>query len=314
MFTVIGIDQRPEEKHVFILRISSDLRIYIAHAEVVNSSLDFNESKVLEYCIALAKRWGVESGVVDGEPDFSFATGFGSAFPKGMIWLADYAESDHAIRWSDSTDQEAVKKTAREASYPWFVKLDRYKHLLFSLNLIKNGRVKIPKDVYSSKVQDIRINGKLTPKAVGAEFQTHFENIAKRTIAITDKDPNTKEILNQGREKSVFHHLAIEPHFVHAYAYAIAALMRRIPENELWTPARETPAHDPSYTGQIMKTHAVPKKKMCAHCKYFELNPRDANGWGFCSNEFVAKKQGTTPPLSTRPSLQNCDFFEVTKN
>ena len=77
-------------------------------------------------------------------------------------------------------------------------------------------------------MQELDKGGKPVPTPLAAELREHLENIARTSVEIIDTDRNTKEPIRTGRYRYLFKHLAVEPHFAHAYAYAIAGLMRRM--------------------------------------------------------------------------------------
>jgi hypothetical protein len=312
-FTAIGIDQRPEEKHVIILRLSPAGRVYLVHVEVVQSSKEMTEQRVLEHCVALAKAWRCDIGVVDRMPDYSFSSGFGRAFPNGTIWLAEYSEEmEQPVKWSDQDDDEAIRKSAAEAKYAYIIKIDRYKHLLQAFNLFKNRRVVVPANAFEGRVQEIYKGGRRTIVPVAAELREHLENIAKTSMEIIEADRQTKEPIRTGRYRYLFKHLACDPHFAHAYSYAVAGLMRRMGTTTITGGQTEPGPKPPKPTEMIAqlpnmaqpRNLAAPFKKTCGSCKSFKTNP--AGGLGWCHNELVALGLNAHPPVKTSSSMTNC--------
>jgi hypothetical protein len=320
-YTAIGIDQRPEEKHVTVWRLGPGGRVYLCHLEVVMGA-DYRSARdperaVLERCIDIARQWQVDIGVVDRMPDYSFSSGFGRAFPHGVIWLAEYDEEmDQPLKWSDQADDEKIRKSAAEAKYEYIVKIDRYKHLLQAFNLFKYHRAVIPADAFERRVQEIFKRGQRTPTPLAAELREHLENIAKTSIEIVETDRQTREPIRTGRYRYLFKHLAVEPHFAHAYAYAIAGLMRRMGTTTITGARKDASPKQPitgDYAAQLPKhlrprNLSAPFKRACASCKHFQ--PNLGGGLGWCHNPRVAFELGAPkPPVRTSPGMTNCRHY-----
>lgn len=300
-WTAMGVDQRGVEKHVVIARWGQGGRVYLAHLEVVERSGE----EAAAYLAHLAREWGVDIVIVDAEPSYDLAVSLGRRLPRGMVWLADYVhDRPQPLEWSDQRDREAIRKSSGEAKWEFWVFIDRYKHLLQAQMLFVNRRVALPVD-FEAKVQELRRLGQRMPVSLGLEFRSHFENIARTTIPRRRRDAEGREVEEEPRY--TWRHLALDPHFVHAWGYAVAGLMRRGGTSEVVRP-RERGALEPTgYQAQLppdLRPQSQ-RKAECASCRYFRPNP-DGEGMGLCQNPVVAGTLGVPPPVRTSPRTVGC--------
>lgn len=302
-WTAMGVDQRGAEKHVVIARWGPGGRVYLAHLEIVERSGE----EASAYLAHLAQEWGVDIVIIDAEPSYDLAVSVGRRLPRGMVWLADYVHGrPQPIEWSDQRDREAIRKSTGEAKWEYLVFLDRYKHLLQAQMLFVNRRVALPVD-FEARVQELRRMGQRVPVSLGLEFRAHFENIARATIPRRRKDEQGRVI--EEEPEYTWRHLALDPHFVHAWGYAVAGLMRRGGTTEVVRPKEERPT---PYQGQLppeLRPAPPPVKGACAGCRFFRENPEGGLGW--CENPLVAASLNAQPPVRTSPRTTGCKFFRA---
>ncbi len=310
-FTAMGIDQRGVEKHAVIMRLGGGGRVYLAHLEIIEKS----GKEAIDYTAWLARTWAVDVVVCDLMPSYDYSAGLGRALPPGRVWLAEYIPRDQPLTWSDQVEREAIRPSSGEAKYEYLVQIDRYKHLLQAFTLLKNHRVILPNDL-TAKLQEVTRDGRRVPVPVALELRKHLENIARVGIPKRRRDPQTGEMIDTGQFEYTFRHLAVDPHFAHAYGYAVAGLMRRMGTTTI-TGAKEpnVSAPDPhDYAAQLPerlrpRSLAAPFKRECAACSHFRANPEGGLGW--CDNPRVAQSLGANPPVRTSSGMTNCRYFRA---
>lgn len=316
--TAIGIDQRPEEKHVVVLRVSPNKRFYVTHLEIIQSTATMDERAVIGATIALIRYWKADVVVIDRMPDSTYSGAVGRAFPDEVVWLAEYQDQGtQDIRWSDEDDLETVRKTAQEFKFAFIVKLVRYNHLLQAFNLWKNNRVILPHNAFEQKFVELRRDGVKQPVPLAAEFRDHLKNIAKISVPVYKTHPLTKEQLHTGKYKYIFRNIALDPHFAHAYGYAIAAASRRIGTTMLTMLGSEPQKKAEGEVELLLegtKVTELKKKttKTCAECRFF-TSPPEGKTLGSCSNALVAKQWNAEPPVQTKADYTNCRHFSRQK-
>lgn len=311
-FTAMGIDQRATEKHLVILRLGPGRRVYLAHLEIVPGTSD---QDAITRCVALAQRWGVDIAVVDAMPSYGFASGLGRALPRKQGWLAFYTQGDRdqPLLWSDQRDNEKLKHAHDEGKYEFVVHLDRYKHLLQAFNLFVNHRVVVPADAMEKRLQEIYKDGKKQTVPLAAELRYHLQNIARTKI------PRLRRLAGQeidtGTYIYVFRNVAVDPHFAHAYGYAVAGLLRRMDNARLERIEHESAVPPPkvgSLHDQLPKSyrpaeHSHSFRRSCDRCRFFQASPK--GGLGKCFNKLKAEAFGAEPPLFTSSRATNCKQF-----
>jgi hypothetical protein len=312
--TSMGIDQRPGEKHVTVVRKSSDGRFYLAHLEVVERS----GQDAVTYCVELARRWKVDILVVDSMPAYDFAVGLGRTLGERLVWLAEYVhDRDQPIEWSDQRDRESVRKTSGEAKYEQIVKIDRYKHLLQFLTAWRERRVVLPVNL-GEKVQEVTRDGKRVQVQVGFELGRHLENIVKASIPRKRRDPVSGLEIDTGQFDETFRHRAVDPHFVHSMGYAVAGLMRDSPRGRLFLSGSGylELAGNP-YSRPLEERVPLPKKRykageVCGNCRFFQANGDAVSGR--CLNPRQQSKMNVTGPFGTRAALTRCRYYQRTED
>jgi len=317
-FTGMGVDQRLEEKHIIILRRAPTGKIYLAHAEVILAQEGISEETVRERVAAIAQTWRVNVGVVDRMPDYSFSSGLARMFAGGMWHLAEYKDQqDEPLRWADLDDIEQFERTQAEGRYPYLVKIHRYAHLLQAFNLYRQHRLITPVDALTAKQQEVIKKGRRIITPIGALLKEHLANIAKVSIPIIRRHPTTGEEIRTGKYQYVFRHLALEPHFAHAFAYAVAAVYRRTAITTITggtTPNKPPPPTPTEKIAQLPphlqpRTQGLHQKNACITCRFFTPNTRNPTSLGECSNERIALELRATPPVKTRPTNINCRHY-----
>ena len=311
--TSIGMDQRGGEKHVSIVRRSSDGRFYLAHLEVVE--LDGGEA--VAYCVELARRWRVDIAVVDAYPAYDFAKDFGHALGRRLVWLAQYVhDRDQPVEWSDQTRVKSVRKTSGDAKYEQIVKLDRYKFLLQFFSLWREQRVVLPVNL-TARTQILNRGGKKVPVYLALELQTHLENIARVRIPKMRRDERGVEV-DTGQSHLTFSHRSVDPHFVHSMAYAVAGLMRESPKGRILVPLgreKTTVQRDPVMR-ELPQFVPVPRRpgksqRVCGQCTFFD-QPEDRLD-GLCMNKRQIEKHGRGRAFLTQSNSASCAHFREIK-
>jgi len=223
----VGIDQRGPEKHVVAYKLGPGGAFDLVHLEVVEAS----GKEAVDRLEAICRRLHAKVIVIDGEPSYDLAVDLARRFPPRTVYLADYAESPHAIRFLDERGAKALRGSTGEVKYELRALLDRYKAIDWALKQFVYRRVRLPEDFYA--LEQVRTIGGLPQRwNVAKEFVRHLENIARATIPVTTTLP-TGEKVTTGEVRQIWRHLALDPHFAHAHTYAMAGMARRIGGTDL---------------------------------------------------------------------------------
>ncbi|PZA08276.1 phage terminase large subunit family protein [Meiothermus sp. Pnk-1] len=313
-----GIDQKPGQKHVLIAEWGPNGRIYPVHLEIVEEEGvdERGKDRAVERTVAILRQWNVDVGVVDAEPSFDYALGVAQRMPRGAVWLADYLDDrDQPLEWSDQRGSEKISLSKREAKYEYWVKIDRYKHLLQAFTLFRHHRVAVPVDL-ERKGQELWVDGTRKWVSLGDEWRRHMGNIARTSLPRRRKHPETGEIIDEGKFSYTFRHLSVEPDFAHAWGFCVAALMRDAGSTQM-VPTTPPPTHR---TGTLqdqlpeaLRPVALAKKvdKTCSSCQFFTPNP-NGQGLGRCESPTLRRAMGIPVEgvLSTAPTHSNCAHWK----
>lgn len=314
-----GIDQKPGQKHILIAEWGPNGRIYPVHLEIVEDEGvdERGTDRAVDRTVAVLRRWQVDVGVVDAEPSFDYALGVAGRMPRGSTWLADYLDDrDQPLEWSDQRDAERISRSRREAKYEYWVRVDRYKHLLQAFTLFKHHRVAIPADLEAKGQELLTPDGQRRWVSLGEEWRRHMENIARTSLPRRRRHPETGETIDEGRFFYTFRHLSVEPDFAHAWGFCVAALMRDLGSTQLVPPSSSTP----SITGTLqdrlpeaLRPAELARKaeKTCSGCRFFTPHP-SGRGLGRCSSPALRLAMGvpTDGVLSAAPTHSNCKYWK----
>ncbi|WP_027894495.1 phage terminase large subunit family protein [Calidithermus chliarophilus] len=302
-----GIDQRGVEKHVVILEWAPGGLVRLVRLEVLEAS----GLEAVARTTDLLRRWAVNVVVCDAEPAYDYAKAVASEMPRGMVWLADYnLTQDQPIEWADQREKKSLERSSGEAKWEFLVDLHRYRHLLQAMTLFTNRRVLLPKDGYTL-VRELRRGGRLKPVALLEEMREHFKHVARTQIPKTRRIQGSGEVVDEGEYQYTFRHLGLDPHFVHAFGYAVAGLMRVRGSTQL---AYAKPQPERPYSGyqdqlpEVIRPSALAEarpRRQCRGCAYFKP-PGEGEALGWCENAAVALSLGAHPPVRTAPATTNC--------
>jgi len=282
-YRAMGVDQRGVEKHIAIYDLGADGRFYVAHLEVVEAS----GNEAVYRLVALARRWGVDVVVVDGEPSYDLAVALGRHpdMPRGSVWLADYVENaPQMIQWSDERANKKIATGTGETKYEFRVLIDRYKGMDWALSKFARRELVLPAD-FEAKTQSRSVRGVVQAAAVGQEYLTHLENIARVSVLVTRKTEDGEKF-GYGEYRRTFRHLSVDPHFAHAHLFACVGLSRRAGTVSVSyakdNPLEPPPAPDKPVLGlpdalqpeAIQQQIKAAKAKTCGTCRYFLADRR----------------------------------------
>ncbi len=298
-WVAVGVDQRAPEKHAVVYKLGHGSTFDLVHLEVLEVSGE-DAVRALEL---LARRWHAKIVVIDGEPSYDLAVGLARRLPKGVVWLADYADSPHAITWKDERTRKDIQKSTGEVKYEYRVLLDRYKALDWALTQFQRRRIRVPVDFYE-KHQTRRIGGVAQKWPVAKEYVTHLENIARATIPVYRTLP-TGERVHSGEVRQIYRHLALDPHFAHAHVYALVGLARRMGDTTIHMGA-EASLKPPSpleaatpqglRPGDLALERQRALSRTCGVCRYYSAL---SGGKGRCnhpSNAAINLRVGESDP------------------
>ena len=218
----VGIDQRAPEKHVVVYKLGPGGAFDLVHLEVVEAS----GREAVGRLEALIRRFHAKVVVIDAEPSYDLAVDLARRFPPRTVYLADYVESPHAIRFTDERKKKDLKRASGEVKYEHRALLDRYKAIDWALKQFAYRRIRLPEDFYSLE-QPRTIGGLRQRWNVAREYVKHLENIARATIPVMTTLPTGEKVFS-GEVRQIWRHLALDPHFAHAHTYALAGLARRV--------------------------------------------------------------------------------------
>lgn len=311
-YRCFGIDQRDNEKHILIGEWGPNGRVYPAHAYVLEASGE----EAIQQTVRLLRDWGCTLGVIDEGPSYDYAKGVAARLPRGVAWLARYVEDAmQPLEWADQSEKDSLKRSSGEAKWEYWVRIDRFKHLSQAFTLFRSHRVAVPADL-PALVQELRRNGERRVVSVGLEWREHMANIARVKVPKREKHPDTGEVIDKGEYKQTFRHLAVEPHFAHAWGYLVAALMRRRGGTEVLRASGPAPEpYDGTYVGQLPqqlqpKALSASRDKRCGGCAWF-TPPVGDSVMGKCNNERLALELGARVPMNTPPQAENCRHWRA---
>jgi len=289
----IGIDQRAPEKHVVIVKPGPGGLYDLAHLEVV----ELSGMEAVSALAALCRRWYAKIVVIDGEPSYDLAVALARRLGHKVVWLADYVDRPNAIEFSDERDKATTSKASGEVKYEFRALMDRYKALDWALTRFMLKRIRLPADF--KRLQQTRtIGGVPQPMSLADEFMTHLSNIARATVPLYTRLP-TGEQAYMGESRRVYRHLAVDPHFAHAWLNALAGLeyMRGQTDMHLWG------SSDPTRLPETAKTQlndllpvgvrpidaervsVVAAERTCGNCKFYRPQEGDK---GLCGHPSAA--------------------------
>lgn len=279
----MGVDQRGPEKHVVIYKLGPGNTFDLVHLEVVEAS----GKAAVDALEAIARRWRAKIVVIDAEPSYDLAVDLARRLPPRTVYLADYAESPHAIRFTDERTKKDLKRATGEVKYEHRALLDRYKAIDWALKQFAHRRIRLPGDFYALE-QPRTIAGLKQRWNVAREYVKHLENIARATIPVMTTLPTGEKVFS-GEVRQIWRHLALDPHFAHAHTYALAGLARRAPGGEIAMGGEgreEIPVEEASLPPElrpsaIARQQQEAMRRTCGGCRYYSaLDPES----GLCTH------------------------------
>lgn len=270
----LGIDQRAGEKHCVIKTLMPSGLHRLDWLQVIEA----NGEDAVREAVKLAREWGVNIVVCDGEPSYDFFIMLARALPKGMVWQQDYVDGQsQVVQWEDKRRDKKIKKSSGELKYERRVLIDRFKGLDWSLGLFRMQRNLLPVDLYDLKTPRI-INGVRVGHSLGREWVEHLGNLAKVKLQKTIPLPTGESVAVVGEYTQVWREMNLDPHFAHANLYAdvgLAHAHREIPDSmpvPMVTPTNAGHAGIPHHLQPaVMAAEDAPQlSKSCGTCKRFQ--------------------------------------------
>jgi hypothetical protein len=226
--TCMGVDQRSGQLHVVILKPSSGKK-QIVHVEVVDNYCErYKEGgKIVspfKRLYQLMHEYDVDMCVLDALPNANEAKEFAAEFP-GRIFLSYYKGSQDMARWSDknpktkNSDPPPLRKSKDSLKFKWVVLLDRYKSIEYALRHWRDRSVECPPP--RGLVQEVRDEktGTYQPEFVCENILfTHMKSVVRELV---------QSKLEPGRYRYRWNNLGLDPHFLHAFTYAVIASERK---------------------------------------------------------------------------------------
>lgn len=285
----MGVDQRGPEKHVVIYKLGPGNTFDLVHLEVVEKS----GREAVDALDAIARRWRVKVLVIDAEPSYDLAVDLARRFPPKVVYLADYVEGPHAVRFTDERGKKDLKRASGEVKWEHRVLLDRYKAIDWALKQFTYRRIRLPGDFYALE-QPRTIGGLVQRWNVAKEYVRHLENIARATIPVMTTLPTGEKVFS-GEVRQIWRHLALDPHFAHAHTYALAGLARRVGVELSLSGAASPPPPSPEEAAlppelrpsAVAQEQRAALQRTCGGCFYY----RDLGGGkGFCGHPMNAAR------------------------
>lgn len=268
----MGVDQRGPEKHVVLYKLGPGNTFDLVHLEVVEAS----GKAAVEALEAIARRWRAKVVVIDAEPSYDLAVDLARRLPPRTVYLADYVESPHAIRFTDERRKKDLKRATGEVKYEHRALLDRYKAIDWALRQFAHRRIRLPEDFYALE-QPRTIGGLRQRWNVAREYVKHLENIARATIPVMTTLPTGEKVFGGG-VRQIWRHLALDPHFAHAHTYALAGLARRAHTGEIAVGEEgPSPLPSPQEAGippelrpsAVARQQAEALRRTCGGCRFY---------------------------------------------
>jgi|GEM_PF-6833406 len=238
---LMGVDQRGGENHAVILTVRDDGKLQMAHVEIVQGDDPF--ARLYE----LMARFDVDVCVIDALPSYNEAVKFAKRF-KRRVFLAYYTDNAHMIRWSDRDGELKALWGARpDAKFEFHVFLDRYKAIEYALMQWVTRRVVCPHPrglVQTVKVMGVPMQSHVclgSPDTKEQGLFYHLRSVARHKLAVARRDSKTGETVETGEFRMVWENIGIDPHFAHAWTYAVMAATRRVGGTALIVPQGALP-------------------------------------------------------------------------
>ena len=225
--TCMGVDQRSGELHIVVLK-PDGVKKKVIHLEVVDNQCErYREAgKIVspfKRLYSLMHEYDVDVCVLDALPNANEAKDFAAQFP-GRVFLSYYKEGQDVARWSDknprskSGESAALRRSKDSLKFKWVVFLDRYKAIEYALKHWRDRIVECPNP--RGLVQEIRDDktGTYGPEFVcEGVFFKHMVGVVREVV---------QSKLNSGRYRYRWNNLSLDPHFLHAFTYALVASER----------------------------------------------------------------------------------------
>jgi len=226
--TCMGVDQRSGELHVVILK-PEGVKKRLIHLEVIDNYCDrYRESgKIVspfKRLYSLMHEYDVDMCVLDALPNANEAKEFAAEFP-GRVFLSYYKESQDLARWSDKNptsknpEPPSIRRSKDSLKFKWVVFLDRYKAIEYALKHWRDRLIECPPP--RGLVQEVRDDktGTYIPDFVcEGIFFKHLIGVVREMV---------QSKLNAGRYRYRWNNLGLDPHFLHAFTYAVVAAERK---------------------------------------------------------------------------------------
>lgn len=165
--------------------------------------------------------------------------------------------------------------------------MEKYKALYFALHLWVNRKVKLPVD-FLTLAQNRTIGGKMVWHNIAEEFLNHLQNIAMVVENKTKLLQDGSRTLT-GEASYFFRPLELDPHFVHAYTYAVMGLTRLVGGTQFLVAETErpvlavTPIQQAVETLQPQMPISRQQLPICGTCKHWINTVLDD---GKCGNPY----------------------------
>lgn len=298
-YVAVGIDQRAGEKHCVVVKRGQYGSIDLLHVEVIEESGIEAIVAVTQFC----RRWCAKIVLIDGEPSYDLANGVARALPRRVVWHQDYMDqSPDIVQWLDRRDEAKLKKASGETKYEYRAMLGRHKAIKFALHMFKYNKLRLPAD-FLSLVLPRTIGGVKAPKNAAEEFLSHLQNIAE----VVEKRIKTWQDGSKGETgKAVytFRPLAFDPHYVHAFTYAVVGLSQVFGGTEFMVAGFDTaPVAQSAVATALAESNpraSASHLLTCGQCMYWQSTVGDD---GRCTNEFNGN-------LLTGFSDYACELFD----
>lgn len=313
----MGIDQRAPEKHYVIKSLLGNGLEDFDAVGVIEASGDDAANQIAE----LAKKWGCNIVVIDGEPSYDLAIMVANRLPKRMVWFADYnSTQDDIARFQDKRSDKSIKRGSGELKYEQVVQLNRYKVMDWELGKWARQQVRLPAraDLYEGSKMKRTLGGIVTYVSAFQEYAEHISGMARykaqKTERLSASEPPVPvpgEYVLKWRSMEVD-----DPHYLHASLFSSIGLHYRKQMSHIDTgetdPVSEKPAPqqlDAAAAGgpllaSVTEQLAEGRAYTCGTCAFLKAAPY--GGGVICGHE--AQGIGTVRVKDTDPA---CEMHET---